>query len=460
GGGDEHFEERESVRASHWVTTLSTRGKPVMGSRCTVRWAWRRLPNWMEMPGTVAPGMKRMRRGWAGSAFSWAGRTASMATPSGMLSWRVRPGSLEYRASRPSWAKTTSSMGCWRRSARVTAALRKAATESLAETMRTLSRPAEAAGRLRPTMRAMIATTTTISTRVTPRVAAFLRDGRFKRECVFPAETQRRRDKRREDRERGREGRLVKPKRCSAAELVGRTPWSARDALVPLFARRIKPLRHGGRPTRASAADQGVRPTRAWSLIRTRRELFVLPADDVGIDPFAAGAEADDFGLVDLMLAREAVDEVAGPGVLGDVLGHVGAVPLVDIGGLDAQRLEPLFGGGEGAGIELVSAQGGHEIIDLGAGDGDLRLIRPPEQSGSDEGYEEPDDGYHHQHFDEGDTGLTGAFSIAFRSLSHGYIATSLMLVIASSMLRIRAPIRMPITRMTTGILIGALILS
>ena len=69
-----------------------------------------------------------------------------MATPSGMLSWQVKPGSLEYRASRPSWAKTTSSMGCWRRSARVTAALRKAATESVAETMRTLSRPAEAAG--------------------------------------------------------------------------------------------------------------------------------------------------------------------------------------------------------------------------------------------------------------------------------------------------------------------------
>ena len=44
-------------------------------------------------------------------------------------------------------------------------------------------------------------------------------------------------------------------------QLVGRTPWSARDALVPLFARSIKRLRHPGRPTGASAADQGVRPT-------------------------------------------------------------------------------------------------------------------------------------------------------------------------------------------------------
>jgi hypothetical protein len=32
-------------------------------------------------------------------------------------------------------------------------------------------------------------------------------------------------------------------------------------ALVPLFARSIQRLRDRGRPTRASAADQGVRPT-------------------------------------------------------------------------------------------------------------------------------------------------------------------------------------------------------
>ena len=51
--------------------------------------------------------------------------------------------------------------------------------------------------------------------------------------------------------------------------LVGRTPRSARDALVPLFARRIKHLRHCGRPTRASAADQGIRPTicAEWSRV-------------------------------------------------------------------------------------------------------------------------------------------------------------------------------------------------
>ena len=49
----------------------------------------------------------------------------------------------------------------------------------------------------------------------------------------------------------------------------GADPRSARDALIPLFARRIKQLRHCGRPTRASTADQGVRPTicAEWSRV-------------------------------------------------------------------------------------------------------------------------------------------------------------------------------------------------
>ena len=43
--------------------------------------------------------------------------------------------------------------------------------------------------------------------------------------------------------------------------MVGRTPWSARVPPDPLSARRIKRSRHRDRPTGASAADQGVRPT-------------------------------------------------------------------------------------------------------------------------------------------------------------------------------------------------------
>ena len=47
----------------------------------------------------------------------------------------------------------------------------------------------------------------------------------------------------------------------NSAEVVGRTPWSARDAHVPLLARRIKTLSESKEPPRGSAADPGVRPT-------------------------------------------------------------------------------------------------------------------------------------------------------------------------------------------------------
>jgi len=44
---------------------------------------------------------------------------------------------------------------------------------------------------------------------------------------------------------------------CDSALIVGRTPWSARDALVPLLAIESRFGRRRGRPTRASAADRG-----------------------------------------------------------------------------------------------------------------------------------------------------------------------------------------------------------
>jgi len=52
---------------------------------------------------------------------------------------------------------------------------------------------------------------------------------------------------------------------------VGQTPWSARVPLDPLFDRRVGSSDSNDRPTRASAADQGVRPTGAkyaawWSV--------------------------------------------------------------------------------------------------------------------------------------------------------------------------------------------------
>src|ERR1035437_8270722 len=299
------------------------------------------------MPGTVAPGMKRMRRGCAGSPAPSAGRTASIQTPSGILNSRGEPGSLEYKVSRPSWGETTTSTGCWWRSARFTAALRKVATPSTADTMRTLSSPDEGAGKLTPTISAMMATTTIISTRVTPR--------------------------------RVRWGGPPGPRP---------TPPSA-GSPPPRWGPPRPGRRDGGaRADRGSGgprADRGVPPPGGAAL-------FGFPTDNVGIGPFAAGlaigAEADDLRFVGLMFAGEAVDEIMGPGILGDVPGHVRAVPLVDIGGLHAQRLQALLGSGEGARIEFVHAQRGPETIDLGAGGGDFGFIRLLEQHGSDESHE------------------------------------------------------------------------
>ena len=68
----------------------------------------------------------------------------------------------------------------------------------------------------------------------------------------------------------GRSGRT--PFFCLYASLtvVGRTPWSAADALVGLFGFTIESTfgQKPRRPTRASAADQGVRPTKASDILR------------------------------------------------------------------------------------------------------------------------------------------------------------------------------------------------
>src|SRR5436305_11784648 len=70
----------------------------------------------------------------------------------------------------------TSSIACCRRSARLTAAFRNVAIESVAETRRTLSTPAEADGNATAAIRPMIATTTIISMSVTPRLLALPTD--------------------------------------------------------------------------------------------------------------------------------------------------------------------------------------------------------------------------------------------------------------------------------------------
>src|SRR5471030_2669951 len=117
-----------------------------------------------------------------------------------------------------------------------------------------------------------------------------------------------------------------------------------------------------------------------------------------------------------------------------------------------ASRATPqsLLGGRESAGIQFVCAHRRHEILDLGARRGDPGLIGPLEHAGRHQRHEQPDDGHHHQHFDQGDASLC-APSVSFFAFEHIYTATSLMLVIASNMLKISAPTTMPITRMIMG---------
>ena len=79
-----------------------------------------------------------------------------------------------------------------------------------------------------------------------------------------------------------------------------------------------------------------------------------------------------------------------------------------------------------------------------------LRAVHPAPQAGSDQGHEQPDDGHHHEHFDQRHARLI-SLPVPFCAFEHRYTATSLMLVIASSMLKISAPTTIPITRMIRG---------
>ena len=74
------------------------------------------------------------------------------------------------------------------------------------------------------------------------------------------------------------------------------------------------------------------------------------------------------------------------------------------------------------------------------------RAVSLPQHAGGHQRREQRDDRHHHQHLDQRDAGLPSS-----SSLVHLYTATSLMLVIASSMLRISAPTITPITRITSG---------
>jgi len=88
--------------------------------------------------------------------------------------------------------------------------------------------------------------------------------------------------------------------------LVGRTPWSARDALVPLPEQRDH-AENGSRPTGASAADQGVRPT------TPALEIATLPNISAA-QSFVRDRQSEPFVMVAPPLWRAGLVEVADSG--------------------------------------------------------------------------------------------------------------------------------------------------
>jgi len=92
----------------------------------------------------------------------------------------------------------------------------------------------------------------------------------------------------------------------NAAELVGQIPRSARVPPDPLFARRIKPFDDRDRPTGASAADQGVRPTETDLIVSGGgAHNPQIMAHLAGFLPEAAISTSADYGIgVD---AKEAI---------------------------------------------------------------------------------------------------------------------------------------------------------
>src|SRR5689334_8033969 len=134
-----------------------------------------------------------------------------------------------------------------------------------------------------------------------------------------------------------------------------------------------------------------------------------LPALNVrrraGAALLAVRAVRDD--VVRSMLAGRAVDVGAAPGVGGNLTGpQVRPVPGVDAAGPRGQRGEAFAGGRIAAGIEIEQVERAREALDLDAGGLDLRHGQIVEHARADQGHDQPDDGDHHQDFDEREAGF------------------------------------------------------
>ena len=81
----------------------------------------------------------------------------------------------------------------------------------------------------------------------------------------------------------------------------------------------------------------------------------------------------------------------------------------------------------------------------------DAGLIAATAAGGADDGGEQRDDRDDHEHFDQRDAGPGICFVIRGFMIDCSYIATSLILVIAISILSTSAPTIRPIMRITSG---------
>src|SRR5450755_184444 len=294
----------------------------------------------MPIRGGTPPGCSMNCRG-SSVGSSKAGHTARMVIPRGRSSVFTKAASGDRMVTAFSFTDTVSSIACCRRSARLAATFMNEATDRAPAARRMFSIPAMVLGKERPTIREMMASTTIISIRVTPR----------------------------------------------------------RPESLP-------------------------------------RNLF--PVDDVGIGAFAArlpvGAVADDVGLFAVL---------AGVAVNVRVLPRVQRIKFLQI---RPQHFQTLLLRGKDAVVGMILHQGAFKVIDLHQGRGDTRFVGLLKKIRPDQYCEQSDDDYHHHHLNQGHASLGPSSSILYL-----HMATSLMLVIATRILRMNPPTITPITRMTTG---------
>src|SRR5271157_1366688 len=250
-------------------------------------------------------------------------------------------------------------------------------------------------------------------------------------------------------------GRITTSMGCRRRSTLVTAAFRKPDTELVAVARRTlsRPAEIDGIATPTMSPTMHITTSISSSVMPRRPPLLAFPTDNIGcksLSPrLAVLAQRHHIRLV-AVIAREFVQVIVTPGVLGNLLGDIRAGPLLHIGRFGAQCLQSLLRGGVSARVQLVGCQGRHEAVDIGARLGHLGGVGVLHHVGGNQRGEQGDDGHDHQHFDERDAGLS-AGSFPLQILIRHWIATSLMLVIASSMLRIRVPTITPITRITMG---------